>query len=221
MTRFWTLPGVSLFMALWMSLFLVHTSVAATVTDQDAARAFMQTLGDKAISVLADGDQDLEARQISVQDLLRSNLELVSMSRFVLGAGWRKASEAERTEYVEVFSDFVVRSYSRRLSAYGGQQFEITGTAAAGKRDAIVFTRILQEGEPPIKAGWRVKTGADGALKIVDVVVEGVSMLQTQRSEFESVVRRSGLEGLMEALRKKLDQLSAASPVSARATFAV
>ena len=221
MTRFKTFPGVSLFVALWMSLFFVHTSVAATVTDQDAARTFMQALGDKAISVLADSEQDLETRQVSVQDLLRSNLELVSMSRFVLGAGWRKASDAERAEYVKVFSEFVVRSYSRRLSAYGGQQFEITGTAAAGKRDAIVFTRILQDGEPPIKAGWRVKTVADGALKIVDVVVEGVSMLQTQRSEFESVVRRSGLEGLLEALRKKLDQLSASSPAPAKAAAVV
>ncbi len=183
--------------------------LAADATDQKDAKAFLQDLGDKAITVLADDGRDIEEREKEVQDMLRQNLELVAMSRFVLGSGWRKASKDEQAEYVETFSEFVVRTYSKRLSAYGGQTFEITGTSAAGKRDAIVFTRIDQDGAPPIQAGWRVKTVRSGDLKIVDVVVEGVSMLQTQRSEFESVTRRSGLNGLMDALRKKLDKLSA------------
>jgi len=187
----------------------IGSAFAASKTDQSEAKAFLQSLGDKAIAVLADEGRDIETREKTVQDMLRANLELLTMSRFVLGSGWRKASEEEQADYVETFSEFVVRTYSKRLSAYGGQTFEITGTSAAGKRDAIVYTRIDQDGAPPIQAGWRVKTDAEGALKIVDVVVEGVSMLQTQRSEFESVVRRSGLDGLMEALRKKLDKLSA------------
>ena len=189
--------------------FSTTMSLAASATDQGAAKAFLQKLGDDAIAVLANENQALSDREQTVQNMLRDNLELASMSRFVLGSGWRKASKDQQTEYVETFSEFVVRTYSKRLSAYGGQTFQITGTSAAGKRDAIVFTKIEQAGAPPIQAGWRVKTDRSGALKIVDVVVEGVSMLQTQRSEFESVVRRSGLDGLMDALRKKLDQLSA------------
>ena len=184
-------------------------TLAADATDQKEAKAFLQSLGDKAITVLADEGRDITEREKEVRDMLRQNLELMAMSRFVLGSEWRKASKDEQADYVETFSEFVVRTYSRRLSAYGGQTFEITGTSAAGKRDAIVFTRIDQEGAPPIQAGWRVKTVQSGDLKIVDVVVEGVSMLQTQRSEFESVVRRSGLDGLMEALRNKLEKLSA------------
>jgi len=181
---------------------------AAESTDQKEAAAFLQELGEEAISVLANKDQPLQAREEAVEGLLREHLELETMGRFVLGPEWRKASDDQRKAYVALFSEFVVRTYSRRLGGYGGQQFEVTGTSQAGKSDALVVTAITSDdGSPPVKAGWRVKTAANGNLKIVDVIVEGVSMLQTQRSEFDSVVRRSGLEGLMALLQEKLDNL--------------
>lgn len=181
---------------------------AAESTDQKEAAAFLKELGEEAIAVLADKEQPLQAREETVEGLLREHLELETMGRFVLGPEWRKASADQREAYVELFSEFVVRTYSRRLGGYGGQQFEVTGTSQAGKSDALVVTAITSgDGSPPVKAGWRVKTASNGKLKIVDVIVEGVSMLQTQRSEFDSVVRRSGLEGLMTLLQEKLADL--------------
>ena len=172
--------------------FAAPGSFAAETTDQKEAAAFLQ-------------NQALDAREEAVQRLLRENLELETMGRFVLGPEWRKASDEQRTEYLKLFSEFVVTTYSRRLGEYGGQQFEVTGTSQAGKSDALVVTSVSSnDGSPPVQAGWRVKTADGGRLKIVDVVVEGVSMLQTQRSEFDSVVRRSGLEGLMDLLKEKL-----------------
>lgn len=185
--------------------FAAPGSFAAETTDQKEAAAFLQKLGDEAIDILANKDQALDAREEAVQRLLRENLELETMGRFVLGPEWRKASDEQRTEYLKLFSEFVVTTYSRRLGEYGGQQFEVTGTSQAGKSDALVVTSVSSnDGSPPVQAGWRVKTADGGRLKIVDVVVEGVSMLQTQRSEFDSVVRRSGLEGLMDLLKEKL-----------------
>lgn len=187
-------------------------ALASETTDQKAAAAFLKDLGENAIAVLADKDRPLEKREEAVEGMLRDNLELETMGRFVLGPEWRKADDDQRKAYVELFSEFVVRTYSRRLGGYGGQNFEVTGTSQAGKSDAMVITSISSnDGSPPVQAGWRVKTANDGKLKIVDVVVEGVSMLQTQRSEFDSVVRRSGLEGLLTLLREKLDQLPKSS----------
>lgn len=185
---------------------------AAETTDQKAAAAFLQDLGEEAIAILANKDRSLEKREQAVQTLLREHLELETMGRFVLGPEWRRADEGQQKAYLELFSEFVVRTYSRRLGEYGGQQFKVTGTSQAGKADALVVTSITSaDGSPPVQAGWRVKTADAGQLKIVDVVVEGVSMLQTQRSEFDSVVRRSGLDGLMELLKEKLDQLPKSS----------
>lgn len=200
--------GVTTFLSLVfaaLALVMPVDARASEKTDQKEASAFLQTLGDEAIAVLADADQPLEQRQEAVQTLLRENLELETMGRFVLGPEWRKASDEQRVEYLNLFSEFVVTTYSKRLGEYGGQQFVVTGTSQAGKSDALVVTNITSDdGSPPVKAGWRVKTASDGKLKIVDVVVEGVSMLQTQRSEFDSVIRRNGLEGLIDLLKEKL-----------------
>ena len=67
----------------------------------------------------------------------------------------------------------------------------------------LVNTEITEDGAPPIKAGWRVKT-TDGKKQIVDVMVEGTSMAATQRSEFDAIVRRDGVDGLIEVLRVKV-----------------
>lgn len=194
----------------WATLVLVQPmdTMAADATDQKEAAAFLQDLGDEAIAILDNKGNPLEKREEAVQTLLREHLELETMGRFVLGTEWRKADEAQQKAYLDLFSEFVVRTYSRRLGEYGGQHFEVTGTSQAGKADALVVTKITSDdGSPPVQAGWRVKTANGGKLKIVDVVVEGVSMLQTQRSEFDSVVRRSGLDGLMTLLKEKLDEL--------------
>ena len=77
-----------------------------------------------------------------------------------------------------------------------------------GKIDAVVVTEISRPSGPPLVAGWRVRGGA-GTYKILDVIVEGVSMLATQRSEFASVVRSQGVDGLIEVLRVQVTKFAA------------
>ncbi len=69
-----------------------------------------------------------------------------------------------------------------------------------GAKDVVVSTRIDRPSGPPIAAEWRVRA-TDNRLRIIDVSVEGVSMVVTQRSEFASVIQRNGVEGLIEVLR--------------------
>ena len=72
----------------------------------------------------------------------------------------------------------------------------------------LVLTKISRPSGPPIKAGWRVRETKNGH-KILDVMVAGVSMVVTQRSEFRSVIRRRGVTGLIETLRLQVSKFSA------------
>jgi phospholipid transport system substrate-binding protein len=78
----------------------------------------------------------------------------------------------------------------------------------AGTKDVVVSTRILRPSGPPIDADWRVRTTGE-RYRIIDVMVEGVSMVITQRSEFAAVVQRHGLQGLIEVLRARTTKLPA------------
>lgn len=192
-------------------LFAAASSVSAAdkvKTDAKLAVDFIQSLGLQAVDVLQDPDAPIATREAGVQKLLRENLDLKAMGKFALGSKWRSASPDDRSEYQTLFSEYVVRSYARRLGGYTGQTFTVEGSSGAGKYDTLVSTVIETPDQPEIKAGWRVRTLSDGSLKIIDLVVEGVSMLQTERAQFDSVLQSDGLPGLLASLQDRLNRIA-------------
>jgi phospholipid transport system substrate-binding protein len=136
--------------------------------------------------------------------LLNGPIDLDLVARLILGRHWRTANEAQRAEYLELFRAFALHTLASRLDVYGGQDFEITGAKVVGRQDALVSTRILSEG-PPLAVDWRVRELDDRSLVAIDVIVEGVSLIVTQRSEFGAVIERQGLDGLLAELRRRAE----------------
>lgn len=192
-------------------LFCLSTNVAVAATDAtspEEASKFLDSLASYALNVLRSRDMTLEQRETKVRSLLAENFDLEKIGHFVLGKNWREASEEQQKEYQKLFGEFVTLTYAKRLGGYSGEEFRIVSAAQYGKVDALVQTEISRPSGPPLKAGWRVRNGK-GGLKILDVVVEGVSMAATQRAEFQAVIQNHGLDGLIEMLRLKVDKYSA------------
>ncbi|MCE3250293.1 MAG: putative toluene tolerance transporter [Geminicoccaceae bacterium] len=170
----------------------------------DAARTLIQTVGDEVLTVLRDaslGDRDKVERLVA---LLNGPIDLDLVARLILGRHWRSASEEQRAEYLELFRAFALHTLASRLDVYGGQEFEITGAKVVGRNDALVSTQILSQG-PPLGVDWRVRELDDNSLVAIDVIVEGVSLIVTQRSEFGAVVERQGMDGLLAELRRRAE----------------
>lgn len=160
------------------------------------------------MNVLRSNELSLEERETKVRGLLAENFDLPRIGRFVLGKNWKSASAEQKKQYQRLFGIFVTQTYAKRLGGYTGEDFKILKASSYGKKDALVLTEIARPSGPPLKAGWRVRNGS-GGLKILDVVVEGVSMAATQRAEFQSVVQSHGVDGLIEMLRLRVDKYSA------------
>ncbi len=183
---------------------------AASPEAVEGAAAFIADLAGRAISILRSGGNKLENREARFRDLLSAGFDMPFIARFVLGKHWRKATPQQRSDYQALFTEFILQSYSRRMGGYSGETFTVAGARAAGKKDVMVKTRIVQPGGLAIKADWRVRP-LNGQYKIIDIMVEGVSMAVTQRSEFNSVVRQRGIQGLLEALRARTEKFGVAS----------
>ena len=182
----------------------------ADSTDEEAVQ-FIQNLANKAISVLREDNGSLEVRETEFQTLLYDGFALERIGRFVVGTHWRKMSTEQQGDYQDLFRQWVLKTYSIRLGGYSGQTFSVVNVVVAGATDRYVRTLINQpKGGESVRADWRVRH-IDGAFKIVDVVVEGVSMVVTQRQEFAAVVRRHGVEGLIETLRARVSKFPAKS----------
>ncbi|HYH37331.1 MAG TPA: ABC transporter substrate-binding protein [Azospirillum sp.] len=171
------------------------------------AGAFIQKLGTEAINSFANKSQPKPAALAKFKQLLNEGFDVPYIGRWVLGRYWNQASPQQQQEYQQLFEQLIVKTYAERFVEYSGETFKITGTRPEGESDTMVTTQIIRPAGPPVAVDWRVRK-RDAGYKIIDVVVEGVSMGVTQRQEFASVIQSNGgkIDGLIQALRQKTAQ---------------
>lgn len=194
-----------------LSLLIGSTSLAAAPNAIAAdANVFMSELWTRAVEVL-DKKAPLTERLTRFRQLFQADFDGPGIARFVLGRYWRTASEQEQQEYMKLFEDYVIFVYGTRLSHFNGETFKVRGSRT-DESGTVVSTEIISpSGEPPIKVDWRLVADR-GAFKINDVIIEGISMMMTQRSEFASIIQRHGgqVGGLLALMREKTNTASAA-----------
>ncbi len=195
---------------IFATIFFVTVSAAGGLAFANVlaggASEFIRELGNRAIATLQTPGMNLEEREAHFRGLLREGFDVRFIGRFVLGAHWRRASREQQRDYLELFSDYVLQVYSTRLEGYAGETITVISERPAGAKDVIVRTRIDRPSGPPIEADWRVRT-TENRYRIIDVMVAGISMVITQRSEFSAVIQRNGLEGLIAVLRAHTSKL--------------
>ena len=192
-------------LALTLIAALFYSPPASSTVPGDAAR-FIEGLGTRAVALFNQSNLPVEAKEEQVRSLLAENFDLDKIGQFVVGRFWQSMNSDQRTSYLGLFREFVLRSYARNLGGYSGANFVVVGSRPAGQDDVIVLTQINRPEDSRFEAGWRVATEGD-EMKIVDVVVSGVSMAMTQRSDFESVLRRDGVNGFIDRLGAQLSAL--------------
>ena len=179
---------------------------AVAATDPQGAAGFVRQLAEQALALLRNTGATLEQREAAFRNLLRDGFELDFIGRFTLGRHANNMTPDQQADFREAFGEFILKTYARRLSAYSGEVFTVTGAQVAGEHDAMVTSKIDRPGgAPPLVADWRVRDFG-GRYKVVDVVVQGVSMAITQRQEFASVINSSGVNGLIAQLRARADK---------------
>jgi len=191
--------------SLWVSVLLLAAGITAQAHagPKQSPDKFLIAFGDQAIKLLSNNTQDPRARSLGLRRLLVKHFDVDFISKTVLARHWRKATVEERAEFRRLFEDYIVTVYGRRLGDYSGEEFKIGRTARKSGDQAYVSSKIVRPDGPPVRVAWRLR-GRDGQWRIVDIVVEGVSMALTQRSEFGAVIRKDGgkISGLNAKLRK-------------------
>ncbi|MEK0085582.1 MlaC/ttg2D family ABC transporter substrate-binding protein [Benzoatithermus flavus] len=187
------------------ALLLSSRSGLAAIADASATpREFIQRLGDRTVQILNEPQSENARKLQELKRLLDEATDLDLIARLVMGRYWREASETQKAEYLELFRALVMQTMAERFSWYTGETFEITDAKPVDERDTIVSTRINRtNGKPPILVDWRVRKGERGYL-LVDIVAEGVSLVVTQRSEAAEIIGRSGIDGLLAEMRKRI-----------------
>ena len=184
-------------------LFVIDINAPLAASPPVDSVAFMSQVLANAAKIINNKADPVERRSQFAQ-LFHDDFDAPGIARFVSGRYWRTASQEDQQEFLTLFDDYVVFVYTARLGDFGGGTFTILGSRSDDD-GAIVSTAVSSPGSTsPLKIDWRL-VAHNGAYKISDVIVEGISMSVTQRSEFASVVQRNGgqLHSLIALMREK------------------
>jgi phospholipid transport system substrate-binding protein len=180
--------------------------LAMASAKNDGPTTFVENLSKQAITTLTEKGISRADRDHRFRVLLNQNFDVPSLGRFALGRYWRTASSQQQQEYLGLFENIVVYTYSDRFAKYSGQKVEVIGSSRDDD-SIVVKSRLIQpDDSEPVLIDWRLKpSGKD--FKITDVIVEGVSMSVNQRNEFASVIERNGgdIDALLKVLRQKTE----------------
>ena len=184
-------------------LCLVPVAAHAQPANVDTAKEFVSALSSQGIAILADKSLSQDEQTARFRQLLKSDVDIPRLARFTLGRYWRVATPAERAEFLRLFEEWILSTYVGRLGNYSGQT--ITVSTARPETETLVLVRSIvnqPNGAPPVGVDWRIWV-ANGRGKLVDVVVEGVSMATTLQSQFISIIQNNGgrVSALLDRMR--------------------
>ena len=147
---------------------------------------FVTSFADSAISILSNDTISDAERTSSFTELVMSSIDLNLISKFVLSKAWKNASDEQKENYLIAFKDYFVSSYANKLDQYTGEKVDVIGSQEAGKY-VIVESNIIREGTDTLKINlkWRL-LNKDNQIKIIDLNIEGISLVIAQREEFQS-----------------------------------
>jgi phospholipid transport system substrate-binding protein len=177
-----------------------------------AAEEVVKRLVEQVWQLLAARSDTPDLDRDQLLSVLDQGTDLSLLGRLVLGRYWRDANPTQRTEYLELFRRYMLQTFIQRLRQYAGtdmshpgERFQIIASRPVGERDVLVQSRVAPPTSQPLRVDWRLRE-RPGEPVIIDLIVEGISLLVTQRSEFAAVLERGGVEGLLAELRARVTQ---------------
>jgi phospholipid transport system substrate-binding protein len=155
----------------------------------------------KSDKQLAAGDKQ-KALKLAEEKVL-PHIDFEEATRLAVGRSWREATPEQKKKLTDEFRRMLVRTYSSAISAYEGQTMKVQPVhMKPDETDVTVHNQYIRPGGKPVQLDYQMHKTADG-WKIYDIIVEGVSLVLTYRSEFDAVVKQQGVDGLIKRLAEK------------------
>ena len=193
---------------IFLSLFALFciANVSYAEVNSKSAVEMVENLTKQGIEQIVNSTGSVEEKNAVFKKLFTENLDLDFIGKYVLGRYWRTATPQQKKEFINLYKEFNVKTWSKRFDEFKGKSFVFEGTAPSSNKNQIfVNTSVpMPEGEP-ISVKWRVYE-RKGEIKVIDIIIENVSLAQTARNEYTSFIAKSpdGIDGLLNNLRNKV-----------------
>ena len=182
---------------------LLVCTLSGAAAAADGPRAVVEAITGAALDVLGNKSFSVEDKRQRLETIVYAHVDFDTVSRLVLARNWSQFSPAQQADFVTLFKEHLSMTYGRSIENYKNERVEISGDREEARGDWTVKTKILRGGGAnDILVDYRLrKEGA--AWRIIDIVIERVSLVSNYRSQFQEIVSQGGPTKLLEVLREK------------------
>ncbi len=168
---------------------LVATTPLARADAASNATSLVKKISADVSAILGSGKSEAAALK-DFQSMFRTHADVDFIARSVLGAPWRQASNGQKTAFTSAFEGYLSRKYGKQFNAYRGAKIEVTKTSDQGKKGVVVSSLFSTGKSAPIDVSWHVSDRSGKSL-MINLYIEGVSMLSTERSEVQAILSKN------------------------------
>ena len=187
-------------------LLLAGAVAAAPVADPEqataAARSALSETVDEVLELLREPDTDTDAKLVRLEEITDRRFDFSRMTKLVLGRNRKKLSEEQQVEFQHEFKRHLTITYGRRIEGFAEEQIEIGAARLERNGDVTVKTKVVGGSANGVLVDYRLRE-SEGSWGIIDVVIEGVSLVQNFRAQIQDIVSSKGADQLIVELRGK------------------
>ena len=196
----------------WVANFCVFIAIFLSMPAQassqiEAANRLINTMVRDVENYLLADSGDISKRTENITNILDTHFDIPGIARFSAGPYWRAANEDERITYTQSMREALIGTIARNFDQLVGLRFTIIDSQAKGNRMVLVRGTFLDRAgqRPPVSVGWRVVTSHPAPAKVLDVEIENISMLITQKQENIAIIRKNGgrFSALIQAMKQR------------------
>ncbi len=193
-----------------LSVACVAVSRSAFAQDwRNSPNALVEKFAEKGITDILGAAISQREKADRFRVLFKDFFDIPSIGRFVLARFARTASAEENEKFAMLFEDVIVYTWSRRFGEYKGQTLKVKDNTPDGNDGALVNSYILDNDSQSFAVAWRLRKRAAG-YRVVDIIIEGVSMAITYRQEYSTIIQQNGgIGGLLAQMQKQVDKMKA------------
>ena len=168
----------------------------------DGPSVVVQETADAVVAVLADKSLSTEQKRAKIEQIVYAHFDFTTLSRLVLARNWKQLSPAQQHDFVEEFKRHLSVTYGRNVESYHDERAVITGDRQESGGDWTVKTKIVRSGAADILVDYRLRK-QDDTWQVIDVIIEGVSLVANFRAQFQEILTSSNPDHLIQLLREK------------------
>lgn len=197
------------FAIIFLSIFILPTLSQADAAE-DQARNFVDEIGNKIVSIANEKKSSEKNKKDRIITVIDNAIDPDWIARFVLGKNYKTADDKQRERFTKLYRDFMINTYGPKFKNYNGRKFEVKEVTEQNSFYIAKAEFLPRDSNVAISVDFRVKE-RNGRLVILDFIAEGISLIETQRSEFNSAISQSGMDKFLDDLDVRVKKLKASN----------